>query len=258
VVSRQIRTDNWHWIALGSGAGATLLFLLLLYAPNGVWKLAVAVLLLVALLVLLANPRNRLLAIGTTSALTGVAGFVTDVSFNLAATLPGVGMLQGGVEAGSDIPPIFFVLLLVIGLTAITIHAVGRGWIFPTLRKKDETRPELIFALNDPTVTLTNEFSGDGQKRFHIRLSVSKDAGNAVDLASVAIKDATITEFGVGAGDGVHMSQSVEASGASQLSILGEFPDAKLSRGRAKRKIIVVDEFNRQWVAGHITFHGAI
>lgn len=255
-MSHKIQADSWHWVALGSGVGTATLFLLLLYAPNGTWKVALLILLVVALGVLLANPRNRLLAIGSTSALTGLAGFITDVSFNLSATLPGGGILKAGVEGGSDIPPIFFVLLLIIGFTAITLDAIGRGWIFPALRKKDETRPELSFALNDTSVALTSDFSGDGWKRFHIRLSVSKDAGNAVDLTSVAIKDAIITEFGVGAGDGVHISQTVETSGASQLSILGEFPDAKLSRRRAKRKIIVVDEFNRRWLAGRITFQG--
>jgi len=253
-VSRQVQADNWHWVALGSGAGAAVLFLLLLYAPNGMWKVALLILLVVALGVLLANPRNRLLAIGTASALTGLAGFVTDVSFNLSATLPGGGIFRGGVDGGSDIHPIFFLLLLFIGVVATAVDAIGRGWIFPARRKNDETRPELSFVLNDTNVTLTNEFSGDGQKRFHIRLTVSKDAGNAVELASVDIKDAIITEFGVGAGDGVHTSQTVESSGASHLSILGEFPDAQLFRGRAKRKIIISDEFNRQWLAGRITF----
>ena len=256
-MSRQIENDSWHWVALASGVGATVLFLLLLYAPNGMWKVALLILLVVALVVMLANPRNRLLAIGTASCLTALACFAADISFNLSATLPRGGIFQGGVEGGSDIPPIFFILLLVVGLVAIAVDSVGRGWIFPSLRKKDETRPELTFVLSTTDVVLTNEFSGDGQKRFHIQLSVSKDAGHAVQLTSVAIKDASITEFAVGSGDGVQTSQTVEGTGASEMSVLGEFPEARLSRGRAKRRITVVDEFNRRWVAGHITFQSA-
>ena len=253
-MSRQVQTDNWHWVALGSGVGATLLLLLLLYGPNGIWKAALIVLLAVTLAVMLANPRNRLLAIGTTSCLTALVGFAADISFNLSATFPGGGILQGGVEGGSDVPPFVFLLLLFLGLVAVAVDAVGRGWLFPSLRRKDETRPDLTFALSSADVVLTSEFSRDGWKRFHIRLSVSKDAGIAVRLTSVAIKDASIAEFAVGIGDGVQTSQTVDGTSASEMSILGDFPDAKLSRGRAKRKITVVDEFNRQWVAGQITF----
>ncbi len=256
-MSRRTGNDNWLWIALGAGIGATALFFLLLYAPNGMWKLALVVLLVVALVVLLANPRNRQLAIGTTSALTGLAGFVTDISFSLSATFPGGGILQGGVEGGTDIPPVYFILLLIVGLVAITVDAIGRGWIFPSFRKKDETRPELSFVLSDADVMLTGGLSGNGQKRFHIRLSVSKDLGNAVKLTSVVIKDATVTEFAIGSGDGVQISQTVEGSSASEMSILGDFPQAKLSRGRAKRKVIIVDEFSRYWLAGTVTLQDA-
>jgi len=98
-------------VALGSGVGATLLLLLLLYGPNGIWKAALIVLLAVTLAVMLANPRNRLLAIGTTSCLTALVGFAADISFNLSATFPGGGILQGGVEGGSDVPLSYFPLL---------------------------------------------------------------------------------------------------------------------------------------------------
>lgn len=218
------------------------------------WKLAVGVLLSVTLFLLMINPRNRLLMIGTTSAFTGLAGFVTEISFKLSATLPGGGILQGGVEGGTDIHPGFFLLLLAIGIIAIGFDAVGRGWIWPAFRRKDETRPELSFTLSGTDIPLTSEFSADGQKRFHIHGTVSKDAGNSVQLVSVDIKDATLAEFGVGSGDGVHASRIVEMTGASNVSILGDFPDAKLSRGRAKRQVFVVDEFARRWPAGHITF----
>lgn len=63
-MSRQIKTDSWHWIALGSGLGAAVLFVLLLYALNGKQKV-VLITLAVSLVVSLANPRNRLLALGT-------------------------------------------------------------------------------------------------------------------------------------------------------------------------------------------------
>lgn len=253
-MSRQIETDNWHWIALGSGVGAAVLFVLLLYAPNGTWKVVLIILLVVSLVVLLANPRNRLLALGTAASLTALAGFVSDISLNLSATLPGGGILQGGVEGGTDIPPAFFLLLLIVGLVTIAIDAVGRGWMFPSLRKRDETRPELSFVLNATEIPLGKAVSNDGHKRFHIRLLISKEVGNDVRLANIAIKDARVTEFAIGTGDGVQIAQTIEGNGAAELSILGDFPAVKLSRGRAKRKIVVVDEFNRQWLAGLVTF----
>ncbi|PJE37623.1 hypothetical protein CVM52_05715, partial [Pseudooceanicola lipolyticus] len=73
----------------------------------------------------------------------------------------------------------------------------------------------------------------------------------------VTIRDARVTEFAIGTGDGVQITQTIERTGAAELSILGDFPEAKLSRGRAKRKIVVVDEFNRQWLAGLVTFQEA-
>jgi hypothetical protein len=256
-VSRQIETDNWPWISLGSGIGAAALFVLLLYAPNGMWKVVLIILLAASLVVLLANPRNRILALGTATSLAALAGFVSDISLNLSATFPGGGVLQGGVEGGTDIPPVFFLLLLIVGLVAITIDALGRGWMFPSLRKRDATRPELSFVLNAAEISLGQAVSNDGQKRFHVRLLVSKEIGDDVRLANIAIKDANVTEFAIGAGDGVQVSQTIEGTRAGELSILGDFPVAKLSRGRAKRKVVVVDEFNRHWLAGTVTFQDA-
>ena len=256
-MSRQIETDNWHWIAFGSGVGAAVVFVLMLYAPNGTWKVVLIILLAVSLVVLLANPRNRLLALGTATSLTALAGFVSDISLNLSATLPGGGILQGGVEGGTDMPPIFFVLLLIVGLGAITIDAVGRGWMFPSLRKRDETRPELSFVLNATEIQLGKAGSKDKHKRFHVRLLVSKEKGNDVRLANISIKDASVSEFAIGTGDGVLITQTIKGTGAAELSILGDFPVAKLSRGRAKRKIVVVDEFNRHWSAGKVIFQEA-
>lgn len=256
-MSRQIETDNWHWISVGSGVGAAALIVLLLYAPNGMWKVVLIILLVVSLVVLLANPRNRLFALGTAASLTALAGFVSDFSLNLSATLPGGGIFQGGVEGGTDIPPVFFLLLLIVGLVTITIVAVGRGWMFPSLRKRDKTRPELSFVLNAAEIQLGKAVSDDGQRRFHVRLLVSKETGNDVRLANISIRDARVTEFAIGTGDGVQITQTIERTGAAELSILGDFPEAKLSRGRAKRKIVVVDEFNRQWLAGLVTFQEA-
>lgn len=256
-MSRQIETDSWHWIALGSGLGAAVLFVLLLYAPNGMWKVVLIILLAVFLVVLLANPRNRLLALGTAASLTALAGFVSDISLNLSATLPGGGIFQGGVEGGTDIPPVFFLLMLIVGLVTITIDAIGRGWVFPSLRKRDETRPELSFVLNAAEIQLGKVVSKDGHKRFHVRLLVSKETGNDVRLANIAIKDASVIEFAIGTGDGVQIAQTISGTGAAELSILGDFPEAKLFRGRAKRKIVVLDEFNRQWLAGEVTFQEA-
>lgn len=253
-MSRQIQADNWHWIALGSGVGAAFLFVLLLYAPNGMWKVVLLILLAVALGVLFANPRNRLLAIGTAASLTALAGFVSDISLNLSATLPGGGILQAGVEGGSEVPPKAFVLLLVVGLVAILIDAIGRGWVFPQLRRKDETRPELSFVLDSTEIPLSEAPGKDEHKRFHICMLVSKEAGKDVRLASVSIKDASVSVFAIGEGDGVHISQTVEGTSAVELSILGDFPEAKLARGSASRKVVVTDEFNRHWLAGKVSF----
>ncbi|WP_428515466.1 hypothetical protein [Roseovarius sp.] len=102
-MSRQIKTDSWHWIALGSGLGAAVLFVLLHYAPNWKWKVVLIIPLAVSLVVLLANLRNRLRALGTAASLTALAGFVADISLNPSSFLPGGGIFQGGVEGGTDI-----------------------------------------------------------------------------------------------------------------------------------------------------------
>lgn len=73
--------------------------------PNGKWKVVLIIPLAVSFVVLLANPRNRLLALGTAASLTALAGLVSDIWLNLSATLPGGGIVQGGVERGIDISP---------------------------------------------------------------------------------------------------------------------------------------------------------
>ena len=64
-MDRKFDADRWYVIALSAGVGATALLLLFLYAPNGVWKVAIAVLLGVAAVVMMWNPRYRLLALGS-------------------------------------------------------------------------------------------------------------------------------------------------------------------------------------------------
>ena len=73
---------------MGSGVGATVLLLLLLFAPSGLWKAALLFLIGVTLIVLVWNPRYRLFGIGTAAALTGLGGFVAELSLNASATLP--------------------------------------------------------------------------------------------------------------------------------------------------------------------------
>lgn len=93
---RRLRNkDSWQWIAYVSGIGAAVLFLLLLYAPNGNWKLALLIMIIVAVGVMLTNPRYRLLALGTSTVLTGLAGLVAELTATVSATLPSGGTLRG-------------------------------------------------------------------------------------------------------------------------------------------------------------------
>ena len=114
--------DTWQWVAYISGIGAALLFLLLLYAPNGSWKLALLVMIVVAVGVMLANPRYRLLALGSSTVLTGLAGIVAEITATFSAKLPSGGTFTAGVEGGTNIPPYIFVLVLLIGAAMVTIE----------------------------------------------------------------------------------------------------------------------------------------
>tara|TARA_R110002124_G_scaffold65409_7_gene178893 strand:- start:1143 stop:1919 length:777 start_codon:yes stop_codon:yes gene_type:complete len=252
---RKAETDRWHFVALGSGIGAMLLFWLFLYAPNGMWKLAVAILLAVALVVMMWNPRYRLFALGTAAAITGIAGFVTELSLNVTATLPGGGILSAGVEGGTDVSPAYFIALFGLGITTVAFDNVGRGWLWSLVHTNDTARPDLSFVLHDSAVKLTERLAENGDRRFHLSLSASKAEGVAVSLVRIEIKDAEILEWGVGKGDGVQNSMRIEHNSGSELSILGTIPESKISRGSAiKREIAIVDEFDRSWSVGPVTF----
>ena len=67
----------------------------------------------------------------------------------MSATLPGIGVLSAGVEGGSDVPPINYVLLFFIGAATVAFDAVGRGWIWTSKPEPDPARPELSFSLSD-------------------------------------------------------------------------------------------------------------
>ena len=123
-------SDYRHWIALGSGVGATVLLLLLLFAPSGPWKAALLFLIGVTLIVMVWNPRYRLFGVGTVAALTGLGGSVAELSLNASATLLDDRMSSGSIEGGSEVPPVFFLMLLVIGVPTIAFNNVGRGWIW--------------------------------------------------------------------------------------------------------------------------------
>lgn len=251
---RKFEADRWHLIALSAGGGATGLLLLFLYAPNGIWKVAVALLLIVAVIVMMWNPRYRLLALGTAAAATGIAGFVTELSLNVSATLPGSGVFSGGVEGGSDVPPIYFIGLFLAGVVTVAFDAVGRGWIWASGPKPDPARPELSFVLSDTSIVLSGNPATEDAGRFYLRLSVSKADGAAVKIARVEITDAEILEFGVGDGDGVQKSATIDRSGGSDLSVLGNFPKTILSQGPVERAVTIVDEFDRNWMVGKVFF----
>lgn len=251
---RKFVADTWHWIALGSGIGVTVLLLLFLYAPNGVWKVAIAVLLGVAAIVMMWNPRFRLLALGTAAAATGVAGFVTELSLNVSATLPGNGVFSGGVEGGSDVPPIYYLLLFFAGVATVAFDAVGRGWIWASEPAPDPARPELFFSLRETSIALSQDPTNEGAGRFYLRLAASKADGAVVKIARVEIMDADILEFGVGDGDGVQKSATIDRIGGSDLSVLGTFPWTFLSHGPAERTVAIIDEFDRNWEVGKVTF----
>lgn len=257
-VDRKFEADRWHLVAIGAGVGATCLFLLFLYAPNGIWKVAVTLLLIVALIVMMWNPRYRLLALGTAAAATGVAGFVTELSLNVSATLPGSGVFSGGVEGGSDVPPMYYLLLFFAGVATVAFDAVGRGWIWASKPEPDPARPELSFALSDTSISLSDDLASKDISRFYLRLSVSKANGVAVKIVRVEITDAEILEFGVGDGDGVQKSATIDRTGGSDISVLGTFPKTILSQGPTERAVTVVDEFNRSWAVGTVTFQSAI
>lgn len=253
-MDRKFDADRWYVIALSAGVGATALLLLFLYAPNGVWKVAIAVLLGVAAVVMMWNPRYRLLALGTAAAATGIAGFVTELSLSVSATLPGNGVFSGGVEGGSDVPPIYYLLLFFAGVAAVAFDAVGRGWIWVSKPKPDTARPELAFSLSDTSIALSEDATNKGAGRFYLRLSVSKAEGAAIKITRVEIMDAEILEFGVGDGDGVQKSATIDRTGGSDLSVLGTFPWTFLSHGPAERTVAIIDEFDRNWTVGKVTF----
>ena len=52
-MDRKFVKDKWHVIAISAGVGATVLFLLFIYAPYGVWKVDIALLLIVAVVVMM-------------------------------------------------------------------------------------------------------------------------------------------------------------------------------------------------------------
>lgn len=253
-VDRKFEADRWHLVAIGAGVGATCLFLLFLYAPNGIWKVAVTLLLIVALIVMMWNPRYRLLALGTAAAATGVAGFVTELSLNVSATLPGNGVFAAGVMGGSDVPPIYYLLLFFAGVATVAFDAVGRGWIWASKPKPDPARPELAFSLSDTSIALSEDPTNKGAGRFYLRLSASKADGADVKIARVEIMDAEILEFGVGDGDGVQKSATIDRTGGSDLSVLGTFPWTLLSHGPAERTVAIIDEFDRNWTVGKVIF----
>ena len=171
------------------------------------------------------------------------------------ATLPGRGVFSGGcVEGGSDVPPIYFIGVFIVGAVAVAFDAVGRGWIWASSPKPDHARPELSFVLVDKSVKLSDDFAGNGTGRFYLRLSVSKSDGAALKIVRVEIEDAEILEFGVGDGDGVQKSATIDRTGGSEIGVLGSFPKANLSRGSAKRTVTLVDEFDRSWSVGLVTF----
>lgn len=246
--------DKWYLIALSAGVGATALFLLFLYAPNGVWKVAVALFLIIALIVMMWNPRYRLLALGTAAAATGIAGFVTELSLNASATLPGNGVFVAGVKGGSDVPPIYYFLLFFAGVATVAFDAVGRSWIWASKPKPDPARPELAFSLSDTSVALSEDPTNEGAGRFYLRLAASKADGADVKIARIEIMDAEIQGFGVGDGDGVQKSATIVRTGGSDLSVLGTFPWTLLSHGPAERTVAIIDEFDRNWTVGKVTF----
>lgn len=237
-----------------AGGGATVLLLFLLYAPNGIWKIFLVLLIAVTLLVMLWNPRYRLFGIGTASALTGVGGFVTEWSFSATATMPGGKMFTAGIEGGSNVPPLFFLMLLIVGVVTIAFDNVGRGWIWSSMGQNDPAQPNLTFALEREIIPLSDYLAPIGQGRFHAGLIASKAKGQPVRLVRAEMEDANILELAVGHGDGVQRTLVIDRASA-EISILGTFPRSALTKGSAKRELVIIDEFNRKWPAGTVEFH---
>ena len=163
-------------------------------------------------------------------------------------------MFSGGVDGGTDVPPIYYLLLLVIGIGTIAFDNVGRGWIWSFTRRNDPTRPDLTFTLEQAFIVITDQLAPAGEGRFHASLLASKAEGNPLRLVRVEIEDAKVLEIGVGQGDGVQSSLTIDKVGSMEISVLGTFPKDKLSKGPAKRNLVVVDEFNRRWSAGTVEF----
>ena len=46
----------------------------------------------------------------------------------------------------------------------------------------------------------------------------------------------------------------VNRTGGSDLSVLGTFPWSLLSQGPAERTVAIIDEFDRNWTVGKVTF----
>ena len=235
--------DRWIWIAFGAAIAVGALALVLLYAPHGLWKLALFASALTVAIVIGLNPKVRLLVLGTSSVFAGLSGLAFSVFFDFSIQLPDGSTGKVGVEAGTPIEGWIYLMLVVSGLIAVGVHTVFERQDAKDDKSNDEASDDrLIFVAQSDRVRERGSRNESEPISFLIMLSITKPFSAQARIVRADIPDALQSEVLVSAGNGVFADNLVTKKNGCEARIDVSFPARMATQMPFTRSVTLIDD----------------